>query len=57
MVTAGVARRSPRWAAQIAIGNQMAGHPLGFSTPNLDAIGNSEQAKTIFATSPAAKHG
>ena len=44
----GTSASAPFWAALIAIGNQMAGRPLGFIYPALYKIGTSEKAKTDF---------
>ncbi len=47
-VIGGTSASAPLWAALIAIGNQMAGRPLGFVNPALYKIGTSDKAKTDF---------
>jgi len=47
-VIGGTSASAPLWAALIAIGNQMAGRPLGFINPALYKIGTSDKAKTDF---------
>jgi subtilase family serine protease len=44
----GTSAAAPLWAGLIAVGNQMAGHPLGFINPALYKIGSSDKAKTDF---------
>jgi subtilase family serine protease len=44
----GTSAASPLWAAVIAIGNQMAGRPLGFINPAIYKIGTSDKAKVDF---------
>jgi subtilase family serine protease len=44
----GTSAAAPLWAGLIAVGNQMAGHPLGFINPALYKIGASDMAKTDF---------
>jgi subtilase family serine protease len=50
----GTSAGSPLWSALIAIGNQMAGSPLGFINPALYQIGTSDKARPTSVTSPAA---
>jgi subtilase family serine protease len=47
-VVGGTSAASPLWAGLIAVGNQMAGRPLGFINPALYKIGASDKAKTDF---------
>jgi subtilase family serine protease len=47
-VVGGTSAASPLWAGLIAVGNQMAGHPLGFINPALYKIGTSDEAKADF---------
>jgi subtilase family serine protease len=47
-VAGGTSASAPFWAGLIAIGNQMAGRPLGFINPALYRIGTSDKAKTDF---------
>jgi subtilase family serine protease len=47
-VIGGTSASAPLWAALIAIGNQMAGRPLGFVNPAIYQIGTSDKAKTDF---------
>jgi subtilase family serine protease len=44
----GTSAASPLWAALAAIGDQMAGRPLGFINPALYKIGASDKARTDF---------
>ena len=44
----GTSAASPLWAGLTAIGNQMAGRPLGFINPAIYKIGTSDKAKTDF---------
>jgi subtilase family serine protease len=47
-VVGGTSASAPLWAALIAIGNQMAGHPLGFVNPAIYQIGTSDKAAQDF---------
>jgi subtilase family serine protease len=47
-VIGGTSASAPLWAALIAIGNQLAGRPLGFVNPAIYQIGTSDKAKTDF---------
>jgi subtilase family serine protease len=47
-VVGGTSAASPLWAGLTAVGNQMAGRPLGFINPALYKIGASDKAKTDF---------
>jgi subtilase family serine protease len=47
-VIGGTSASAPLWAALIAIGNQMAGHPLGFVNPAIYQIGTSDKATQDF---------
>jgi subtilase family serine protease len=47
-VIGGTSASAPLWAALIAIGNQMAGHPLGFVNPAIYTIGVSANAAQDF---------
>jgi subtilase family serine protease len=47
-VIGGTSASAPLWAALIAIGNQMAGHPLGFVNPAIYQIGTSDKAAQDF---------
>jgi subtilase family serine protease len=47
-VHGGTSASAPLWAALIAIGNQMAGHPLGFVNPAIYKIGTSDRAAQDF---------
>jgi subtilase family serine protease len=47
-VIGGTSASAPLWAALIAIGNQMAGHPLGFVNPAIYQIGVSAKAAQDF---------
>jgi subtilase family serine protease len=47
-VVGGTSASAPLWAALIAIGNQMAGHPLGFVNPAIYEIGASNRAAQDF---------
>jgi subtilase family serine protease len=44
----GTSASAPLWAALTAIGNQMAGRPLGFINPAIYKIGTSDKAKQDF---------
>jgi subtilase family serine protease len=47
-VIGGTSASTPLWAALIAIGNQMAGRPLGFINPAIYQIGASDKAARDF---------
>jgi subtilase family serine protease len=47
-VAGGTSASAPLWAGILAVGNQMAGHPLGFVNPALYAIGTSSAAAQDF---------